>query len=102
MILLRKFLKFSSNRVTWANGTADIWRMCVDDVQYPRLSWQYSMNSDFTCPDGVNLPEFSTLAQAWQSTPTDENWDSDSDLDGDEHIGAGDLAIACDQWMEGI
>ena len=85
-----------------ANGTSDIWRMCVDDVTYPRLSWEYSINSDFTCPDGVNMIDFSILAQAWQSTPTDENWDSTCDLDGDEHIGAGDLAIACEQWMEGM
>ena len=57
---------------------------------------------DFTCPDGVHMPDFSILAQAWQSIPTDENWDLTCDLDGDEHIGAGDLAIACDQWMEGM
>jgi hypothetical protein len=76
--------------------------MCVDDVHFPHLSFQYSVSSDFTCPDGVNLLDFSILAQAWQSIPAYDNWDSDCDLDGDEHIGAGDLAITSNHWLEGV
>jgi hypothetical protein len=29
-----------------ANGTEDIWRMCADGVDYPRLSWEFSRGGD--------------------------------------------------------
>lgn len=74
------------------------WHIC-ENLSYPRLQWQV-LPADLTCPYGVSLLDFSILARAWQSTPPDDNWDSDCDLDGNEHIGAGDLAIACDQWMK--
>jgi hypothetical protein len=47
------------------NGTADIWRMCVDGV-YPRLSWEFQ-RSDVACPDGVEFIDFATLASCWSS-----------------------------------
>jgi len=77
-----------------------VWSIC-EDLSYPRFQWHIPP-ADLTCPYGVTLLDFSVLAKAWQSTPVDENWNSDCDLDRDEHIGAGDLAIACDQWMEGM
>jgi hypothetical protein len=49
-----------------ANGREDIWRMCVDGVDYPRLSWEFS-SSDFACPDGVDFIDYSILAKQWQS-----------------------------------
>jgi len=69
----------------------------VQFIQLPSYA-----EGDFDRSGRVELTDFAILGTAWQSTPIDENWDSDCDLDGDEHIGAGDLAIACDQWMEGI
>ena len=78
----------------------DVWRICEDDG-YPRLRWQIPA-ADFACPDGVNLIDFAVLAKAWQSIPTDENWDLSCDLDGDEHIGVGDLSILSEQWLSGI
>jgi hypothetical protein len=77
-----------------------VWAIC-EGISYPRLQWHIP-SADFTCPYGVTMVDFAILAQAWQSTPTDDNWNSDCDLDGDEHIGAGDLAITCDQWLEGM
>ena len=82
------------------NGTDDIWDIC-EGLSYPRLRWQIP-SADLTCPYGITMLDFSILALAWQSTPTVTNWDPECDLDGDEHIGAGDLAIACEQWLEGI
>ncbi|MHC4745052.1 MAG: hypothetical protein ACYS8Z_24310, partial [Planctomycetota bacterium] len=76
-----------------------LWSIC-EDLSYPRFQ-RHIPPADLICPYGVTLLDFSILAKAWHSIPVDENWDSDCDLDGDEHIGAGDLAIACEQWMTG-
>ena len=36
-----------------ANGTEDVWRMCGDGIDYPRLSWEFSRGGDMDCPEGV-------------------------------------------------
>lgn len=77
-----------------------LWSIC-EEISYPRFRWHIPP-ADITCPYGVTLLDFSVFAGAWQSTSVDENWNSDCDLDGDEHIGAVDLAIACDQWMDNL
>lgn len=84
----------------WGWDFTTTWDIC-EGISYPRLQWQIP-SADLTCPYGVSLSDFSILGTAWQSTPTDANWDATCDLDGDEYIGAGDLAIACDHWMRGI
>jgi hypothetical protein len=77
-----------------------VWSIC-EGISYPRLQWHIP-SADFTCPYGVTMTDFAVLAQAWQSTPTDVHWNATCDLDGNEHIGAGDLAITCNLWLEGI
>ena len=76
------------------------WAIC-EGISYPRLQWHIPP-ADFTCPHGVTMTDFAVLGRAWQSTPTDGNWDATCDLDGNEHIGAGDLAITCNLWLEGV
>lgn len=46
------------------NGTDNIWRLCVDGVDYPKLSWQFSA-ADFVCPDSVDLTDFAFFAAHW-------------------------------------
>jgi hypothetical protein len=43
------------------NGENDIWRMCTDEVDYPRLSQEYAQNGDFACGDGVDILRTETL-----------------------------------------
>ena len=57
-----------------ANGTDDIWRMCVDNVNYPLLWWQFN-KADFTCPDGVDFIDFAKLAEWWKRTDCAANND---------------------------
>jgi sugar lactone lactonase YvrE len=47
-----------------ANGTDDIWRLCEDDVNYPKLSWQFALG-DFNCPDGVDVNDLVVLCEQW-------------------------------------
>ena len=47
------------------NGQNEIWRMCQDGVDYPRLSWEFARAGDFACADGVDLADLQALAEHW-------------------------------------
>jgi sugar lactone lactonase YvrE len=46
------------------NGHNDIWRLCEDGAEYPKLGWQYLLG-DFVCPDGVEFYDLSALCEHW-------------------------------------
>ncbi|MHC4345038.1 MAG: GLUG motif-containing protein [Planctomycetota bacterium] len=82
------------------NGPNDIWRMCVDGVSYPLLSWEFT-KGDLLCPDGVDLVDFSHLANHWQEPNCAAMNDCDrADLDFSGVIDAGDLKILCEHWLD--
>ena len=86
-----------------ANGTDDSWRMCVDEVNYPLLWWQFN-TADFTCPDGVDFIDFAILANAWLSDPMQVNWNGRCDIaePPDNIIDILDLEIFAQNWLEGL
>jgi len=47
------------------NGCEDIWRLCNDGIEYPKLAWEYTLG-DFVCPDGVDMRDYTVLANQWQ------------------------------------
>lgn len=85
------------------NGPNDIWRMCVDDVNYPLLSWQFN-EVDFICPDGVDLLDFSVLGLAWGSEQGDGNWNKACDISdpNDDMINMKDLDAFTNNWLAGV
>jgi hypothetical protein len=84
------------------NGPNDIWRMCVDDVNYPLLSWQFN-EGDFICPDGVNFFDFSFFAGHWAEDNCDASNDCDrTDLDLLGYVDIKDLRIFVDNWLAGF
>ena len=84
-----------------ANGTEDIWRMCIDGVNYPLLWWQFS-TGDFVCPDGVNFADFAIMANAWLSNLADVNWNGRCNIakPPDNVIDVRDLAVFRDNWLK--
>ena len=60
----------------------NIWDIC-EGTNYPRFVWQVPA-ADWVCPDGVGFEDFSYLADSWQI-----------------EFGISDLAILCEQWLEG-
>jgi hypothetical protein len=50
------------------NGTEDIWRMCTDGINYPRLTWEFDNYGDWMCPDGVNIEDVDILSACWLET----------------------------------
>ena len=78
-----------------ANGNNEIWRMCVDGVDYPRLSWEFAQNGDFACGDGVGLADLQALALNWLSLESDAPilFNYACDANGDEKINLEDYAV---------
>lgn len=81
------------------NGTDDIWRMCVDGINYPKLWWQYSTLGDFVCPDGVGIEDLMMLTDYWLETGLEPL--AAPDATGDGQINLDDFAITSQNWMEG-
>jgi hypothetical protein len=108
-----------------ANGTEDIWQMCGDGVDYPKLAWQFT-EGGFVCPASgygpadlaviincwlsviqatadinkdhtVNLADFLTLAQYWQQF--DCGVCGGADVTGDGNVDSADLMDIADQWL---
>jgi hypothetical protein len=80
------------------NGTNDIWRMCVDGIDYPHLSYEYSIHGDFACPDGLDLIDFSFLSGDWQIQGLEPY--EQPDLTGDGVINIDDVMIFVEHWLE--
>ncbi len=80
----------------------NIWDIC-ERTHYPRLRWQIPA-ADFLCPYGVDFTDFAVLSSAWQSKPNDSNWRPACDISKqkDNLIDELDLAIFCENWLEGM
>jgi hypothetical protein len=100
-------MKQQSSFVGWdfvgetANGTEDIWRMCIDGVNYPLLWWQFN-TADFTCPDGVNIEDIDYFVQRWllDDCASSNNCDG-ADMNGSGVVDFADFAIFAQHWLEG-
>jgi hypothetical protein len=82
----------------------NIWDIC-EGTNYPRLRWQIPpalSRGDFVCPYGVDFADFAVLASAWQSEPSDPDWNPACDISQpkDNFIDELDLAIFCENWLE--
>lgn len=76
------------------NGVEDVWRLCVDGVSYPRLSWEYDRIGDFECPDGVATEDLSYLAERWLMS------NNKADIDGDGVVNLCDYVVFAQHWLE--
>lgn len=78
-----------------ANGDNEIWRMCMDGVDYPRLSWESARSGDFACGDGVGMPDLALLAENWLTSTAIEpgTFNYACDADGDEQIDLKDYDV---------
>jgi len=84
------------------NGTNDIWRMCVDGIDYPHLSWEYSINGDFACPDGVGPDDLISLSGNWLNSEEVNpgfNYPCDPTFDGVTNLA--DYAVLAEKWLSG-
>ncbi|MBN2511831.1 MAG: hypothetical protein JXB18_02725 [Sedimentisphaerales bacterium] len=81
-------------------GTSDYWRMCVNGLIYPRLSWQYAQRGDFACPDGNNIGDLIALSYSWLSSKQDGiNYRLSVDADCSGRIDLADFSIMGIHWL---
>ena len=87
-----------------ANGENDIWRMCTDGVDYPRLSWEFAENGDFACGDGVDLADLQALADHWLTSTAIEpdTFNTAVDANGDGQIDLADFNILSENWPSSV
>jgi hypothetical protein len=83
-----------------ANGTEDIWRMCMDGITYPKLACEF-VQGDFLCPDGVDFLDFAFFAGHWLLTNCGlSNNCNGADFDISGTVNSNDLKIFADQWLD--
>ena len=83
------------------NGPNDVWRMCVDGMEYPLLSWQFALKGDFTCPDGVDILDLAFLVDRWLAECNEtNNFCNCTDTDYDGQVNLPDFAILASHWLE--
>jgi hypothetical protein len=75
----------------------NVWRMCEDGIDYPRLSLEY-LETDFACPDGIDLFDLAVLSDEWMQNLLGA--DVDFNLDG--QVNFGDWAILAAAWKTKI
>ncbi len=82
------------------NGHNNIWRMCTDNVDYPRLNWE-SYNGDFSCPDGVNMEDLLYYSGKWlmNNCTSGNNYCGGSDLNYSGKVNLADWAIFAEYWL---
>jgi surface protein len=78
------------------NGTDDIWRMCTDGVEYPKLWYEFSP-ADVTCPDGVGLDDLDQFTACWLA---DIDLATELDDDGDTIVALSEMARLGQYWLQ--
>jgi len=80
------------------NGTADIWLLCKDGTDYPRLSWEFG--ADYDCLDGVLFEELLYPSCRWLEHDFDPY--TPADRTGDGAANFHDYAVLSESWLEGV
>jgi hypothetical protein len=85
------------------NGAGDIWRICADGVDYPRLNWE-SIDGDLQCPDGVSIEDLNYFVGQWllNNCTSVNNFCGGVDVDGSGDVDLGDWAVLAGHWLEGV
>jgi hypothetical protein len=81
-----------------ANGPNDIWAIC-EGVSYPKLAWQFLVG-DSDNDKNVDFVDFALMGLKWMQSDT-HLYCGGSDLTGDEWVDLDDLAILCENWLQG-
>lgn len=81
------------------DGPNDYWRMCVDGVHYPKLSWESGRNGDFACPEGVVMDDLEALALHWLTMEEGNlNFNYAVDGSGDGVVDLNEMGILSENW----
>jgi hypothetical protein len=76
------------------NDTMDIWRMCVDGIEYPKFAWQFAATGDLVCPAGVGMEDLSVFIGCWLG-----DCELKGDITLDDRVNMDDLQYVSLQWL---
>jgi len=79
-----------------ANGTDDLWRLCIDGTDYPRLAWEFG--PDYACPDGVSIGDLLYLSNRWLERELAPY--TSADRTGDGAVNLDDYGLLSEQWLQ--
>jgi hypothetical protein len=83
-----------------SDGDGADWVMLREGEDYPRLAWQAVFAGDVAGLYGVDLVDFSYLANYWGLDDCDGVDDCGrADIDGSGDVGIGDLAAVAGDWL---
>ena len=85
------------------NGPNDIWKICCGRAVYPKLAWEeweYIFLGDFVAPDGVDIIDFSFLAEYWSDSGL--GMCSGADITGDGAVDMKDVVVFSEYWLQEI
>lgn len=80
------------------NWTSDAWRLCADGVSTPRPAWEFGIDGDFACPDGVGFSDLAALAASWLTAKDEAGFCFACDAVGDGWINLEDFAVLSGNW----
>ena len=80
-----------------------IWRMRCEGMNYPKLHWQVIPSADWVCPEGVDLADFSYLAERWHTTGcnSSNNFCGGADMDYSGTVDMEDFVMFAEEWLSG-
>lgn len=81
-----------------SDGPNNIWWMCIDGVDYPRLSWEFGQAGDFACPDGVSMDDLEAMALHWLTSDSEPDFNYAADGSGDGRIDLKEMWILSKNW----
>jgi hypothetical protein len=87
-----------------ANGTEDIWRLCVDLTDYPRFVWQKRLLADFVCPDGSDALDLVFFLDRWLADDCDElnDYCDGTDLNRSSEVDGKDYGLFAENWSDDL
>jgi hypothetical protein len=98
--LLDSQMKLQTSFAGWdfvgetANGTSDVWWLCNEGSEYPKLWFQY-LPGDLACPGIVGIEDLAVLCEQWllSEIPADM-----APSGGDGIVNFADFAVFANQW----
>lgn len=84
-----------------AGSVSGTWRICSDGLDYPRFQWEFSLNGDLECRDGVALEDMLYLADRWLRDDCGANNHCDwADINADGIVNSRDFTTLADNWLD--
>jgi hypothetical protein len=81
------------------HGDFDIWRLCMDGIATPKLSFEFAKHGDLACGDGVDIHDLLVLVEHWLTHDQQPSFYSLADVDSDGVVDLKDFSTLAENWL---